>query len=177
MEAVPFCPGSFDRVVALGVLWFVADRFPRVLSDLGRLLTRRGRLLFEMQAPSQTTMTVLPSNPTGARTILHSPEEFHLWSEVRRGYQPHDPEHMARFEVIWRRPDQLLADVRGAGLQIVDMMAVAPNFGNQPFFLRAIRRDRMAYLTALELEEETGRWPELLGAGASCLVAVERTGP
>ncbi|HEV2520565.1 MAG TPA: class I SAM-dependent methyltransferase [Thermoplasmata archaeon] len=171
LEAMPLRDRSFDRIVALGVLPFVAREFPRTLRGLARLLKPRGKLIFEIQSPSQTTMTVLSPNPAGARTILRCPKEFHLWSLVRRGYQPHDPKHWGRFEVIWRRPAELKKDVAASGLRIVDVMAIAPNFGNQPEFLRSIRRDSAAFATALELEEETGRWPELLGAGARTLVA------
>jgi SAM-dependent methyltransferase len=171
LEAIPFRPRSFDRIVALGVLPFVADEFPRVLRDLGHLLARRGRLVFELPTPSQTTMTVLPPNPTGARTILHRPKEYHLWEVVREGYQPHDPAHWARFEFVWRRPEPLQDELTRAGLRIVDRMAIGPNFANQPAFLKVLRHDRSAYRTALELEEEIGRWPEVLGAGAGLLVA------
>lgn len=171
LEALPLRARSFDRIVALGVLPFVAREFPRILRELGDVLKPHGRLIFEIQSPSQATMTVLSPNPAGARTILHDPKAFHLWRVVRDGYQPHDPAHWARFEVIWRRPAELTRELSDAGLRVVDMMALAPNFGNQPRFLRGIRRDLAAYATALQLEEETGRWPELLGAGAGTLVA------
>ncbi len=171
LEALPLRARSFDRIVALGVLPFVAREFPRVLRDLGQLLKPSGRMLFEIQTPSQATMTLLSPNPSGARMILHHPKEFHLWRVVRDGYQPHDPGHWARLEIIWRRPFELNRDLAAAGLRNVDMMAIGPNFGNQPAFLRTIRRDPVAYATALRLEEETGRWPELLGAGAGILVA------
>ena len=171
LEALPLRARSFDRIVALGVLPFTAREFPRVLGELGRLLKPRGRLLFEVPSPSQTMMTVLPPNPGGARTILHAPERFHLWTVVREGYQPYDPRHKARFEYVWRRPEELVRELHAAGLQVIDRMAVAPNFGNQPDFLRQLRRDAATYATALRLEEETGRWPELLGAGAGTLVA------
>jgi SAM-dependent methyltransferase len=171
LEATPFRPGSYDRIVALGVLPFVAGELSRVLRDLGRLLSPSGRLIFELPTPSQTTMTVLPPNPVGARTILHRPKEYHLWEVVREGHQPYDPAHLARFEVVWRRPEQLRNELTRAGLRIVDRMAIGPNFGNQPAFLKALRRDPTAYRTALELEEEIGRWPEVLGAGAGLLVA------
>ncbi len=170
-ESLPFERRSFDRVIALGVLLFVSREFPRVLKDLARLLKPGGRLVFEIQAPSQAIMSVLPPNPSGARTILGRPREFHLWSVVRDGFQPHDPRHWARFEVIWKRPKELTRDVAAANLRVLDTMAIAPNFGNQPTLLKAIRRDPAAFATALDIEEETGRWPELWGAGAGTLVA------
>lgn len=175
-EALPFRDHSFDRVVALGVLPFVATQFARVLADLGRLLKRGGRVIFEVQSPSQATMTLLSPNPSGGRTILRAPKAYHLWDVVRSSYQPYDPAHWARFEVIWRRPSELRGELAAARLRPIDMMAIGPNFGNQPGFLRGIRRDPRAYATALEVEEVTGRWPELLGAGAATLIAAESSG-
>ena len=92
---------------------------------------------------------------------------------VRRGYQPYDPRHFARFEVGWLRPHELSDELRRAGLTTVELMTIGPNFSNQPQLLQRLRRDQRAYATALRLEEETGRWPELLGAGAGLLVAAK----
>jgi SAM-dependent methyltransferase len=174
LEALPFRPGAFDLIVAMGVLLFVADDFPRVLRDLGRLLRPDGRLVFEMHVPSQDMMTLLPAAPEVARRILAEPGRHHLWKVVRRGYQPFDPARFAQFEVVWRRPSVLERDLRRAGLAVDDLLAVAPNFGNQPGLVRHLRRDRKAYATALRLEEELGRWPELLGAGSALLVSARR---
>jgi ubiquinone/menaquinone biosynthesis C-methylase UbiE len=174
LEDLPFLPGSFDRVVALGVLPFVAKDFSRVLKRVGTLIRPQGRLIFEIQTPSQATMTLFPNAPRSAKTILREPSRYHAWSVIRRGYQPHDPSHLARFEYVWLRPQQLKRELQRARLQVVDQMAIGPNFGNQPELLQHLRQDRRAYSTAIRIEEETGRWPELFGAGAGLLVSARR---
>jgi ubiquinone/menaquinone biosynthesis C-methylase UbiE len=174
LEDLPFLPASFDRVVALGVLPFVARDFSRVLGRLGTLLSPQGRLVFEIQSPSQATMTILPAAPRSAQLILREPSRYHVWSVIRQGYQPHDPSHLARFEYAWLRPQQLSRELRSAGLRVEDQMAIGPNFANQPELLQCLRRNRRAYSTAIRIEEETGRWPELFGAGAGLLVAARQ---
>jgi SAM-dependent methyltransferase len=171
IEDLPFLPKSFDRVVALGVLPFVATDLGPVLKSLGGLLRPRGLLLFDVHTPSQDTMSIFPAAPRVAALLLREPSRYYLWSVIRRGYQPFDPKHLARFEVAWLRPHQLAEELHGAGLTVVDQMAIGPNFVHQPRLLRHLRRDPKAYATAIRLEEETGHWPELLGAGAGLLVA------
>ncbi|MCI4352089.1 MAG: methyltransferase domain-containing protein [Thermoplasmata archaeon] len=171
LEDLPFHSAIFDRVVVLGVLAFVARDIGPVLMRLGQLLRPNGRILFEIRTPTQDTMSILPASPAAAKTILREPSRYHLWSVVRRGYQPFDPPHFARFEVAWLRPPYLARTVARAGLRVVDQMAIGPNFGNQPRLLKRLRRTARAYSNALRLEEETGRWPELFGAGAGLLVA------
>jgi ubiquinone/menaquinone biosynthesis C-methylase UbiE len=174
LEDLPFLPASFDRVVALGVLPFVAKDFSRVLRRLGTLLRPRGRLIFEIQTPSQATMTLFPPAPRSARVVLREPSRYHAWSVIRRGYQPYDPAHLARFEFVWMRPQQLTRELQRAGLRVHDQMAIGPNFANQPELLRYLRWDRRSYSTAVQIEEEMGRWPELFGAGAGLLFAAHR---
>jgi ubiquinone/menaquinone biosynthesis C-methylase UbiE len=174
LEELPFLPASFDRVVALGVLPFVARDLSRVLRRLGTLLRPRGRVVFEIQTPSQATMSNLPAAARSAQVLLREPARHHVWSVIRRGYQPHDPAHLARFEFVWLRPPQLTRELRHAGLRVVDQMAIGPNFANQPELLQRLRRDRRAYSTAIRIEEEMGRWPELFGAGAGLLVTACR---
>jgi len=173
LENLPFTRASFDRVVALGVLPFVARDVGAVLKNLAGLLRPEGKLVFEIHTPSQDTMTIFPVAPAGAKTILRDPARYYLWSVIRRGYQPYDPLHFARFEVAWLRPGQLARELDRAGMRAIDQMAIGPNFSNHPQLLRHIRRDPRAYANALRLEEETGRWPELLGAGAGLLVAAQ----
>jgi ubiquinone/menaquinone biosynthesis C-methylase UbiE len=174
LEDLPFLPESFDRVVALGVLSFAARDLPRVLKRLRTLLRPQGRLVFEIQSPSQATMSIFPSAPRSAQTILREPARYYAWSVIRRGYQPYDPSHLARFEYAWLRPQQVTRELRRAGLRVEDQMAIGPNFANQPQLLDRLRRDRRAYSTAIRIDEETGRWPELFGAGAGLLVAARR---
>lgn len=177
LESLPLRPDTFDRVVAFGVLPFVADEFPPVLRELGALLRGDGKLLFELHTPTQDTMSIFPASPAGARLILEHPSRYHLWNVIRRNYQPYDPPHLARFEFTWQRPEQLTRAVGEAGLTVEDMMAVGPNFANQPRLLTYLRRSPHAFSNVLRLEEETGRWPELFGAGGGLLVAVRRRPP
>jgi SAM-dependent methyltransferase len=174
LEDLPFRDRAFDSVVALGVLVFVAQDLDTVLRRVAMLLRPGGLLLAELRTPTGDLMALFPSAPRSARRILQAPREHHLWSILRKGYQPLDPEHLAGFEAGWVRPHELQARLRRVGLRLADRMTVGPNFASHPELLAALRRDRRAYANALKVEEETGRWPELLGAGAGLLFAAER---
>jgi SAM-dependent methyltransferase len=175
--APPFRPAQFHRVVLLGnVLGFAEADARELLSRSSELVAPGGRLLIEFVAGPGERSRYLHRLPAGViARLLAAPVRAVQPRVEREGFdrvreKETGGRHFRRFQA-----SEVQAEVRAAGFDVREVIAVGPSLGNDASKLGAIRAAPTAWTHLLELEEAIGRQPDRQREAAAILLAAERT--
>jgi SAM-dependent methyltransferase len=176
--APPFRPAQFHRVVLLGnVLGFAEADARELLSRSSALVSPGGRLLLEFVAGPGERSRYLHRLPAGAIARLLAAPLRAVQPRVEREGFDRVREKETGGRHFWRfTPSEVEAEVRRAGFDLREVIAVGPSLGNDSSKLGAIRAAPTAWAHLLELEEAIGRQPDRQREAAAILLAAERTG-
>jgi SAM-dependent methyltransferase len=174
----PFRPQRFQRIAVMGnVLGFAERDAGTMLTRLTSLLAPGGRLLLEFVAGPGERSRYLHRLPAGAiARLLAAPVRAVQPRIQREGFLP-IRERLAGDRRFRRfSPDDLAARLTSEGLEVRELLAVAPCLGNDAARLSEIRAAPAGWAHLLEIEEAIGRQPERQRNAAALLLSAERPG-
>jgi SAM-dependent methyltransferase len=175
----PFHPARFHRVALLGnVLGFAEGEAWELLSRSSALVLRGGRLLVEFVAGPGERSRYLHRLPAGAIARLFAAPVRAVQPRVEReGFDRAREKETGSRHFRRISTSEIQTQLRTAGFEVRELLAVAPCLGNDASRLTAVRTAPAAWSHLLELEEAIGRDPGRLPNAAAILLAAERTAP
>ena len=174
--APPFRLAQFHRVALLGnVLGFAEREAPVLLTRSAGLVSPGGRLLIEFVAGPGERSRYLHRLPAGAiARLLAAPVRAVLPRVEREGFDAaRERESSGRHFRRFKRAE-IEHGLNSAGLEVKEIIAVAPLLGNDASKLGPIRTNPIAWEHLVDLEEIVGRDPRRLERAAAVLIAAER---
>lgn len=172
-EHLPVAQRSLDAVVLYGnVLGMSARDGPLLLEEIARCLKPGGRLIADVATPAASMQEFL-FNVARVRwlgRVLRRRSYYLIDRILSDGYQPLLPRRLARWEFMFYPPAALGVALRAAGLEVEEIMSVAPVSSWQPDTARIARRSPTAWRSLVELEEIVGRRPGTLETGHGLVV-------
>ncbi len=172
----PFKPARFSEVVVLGnTIGFAEEDAGRVVEEAARLVAPGGTFVAETVADTGERSRYLGRLPPGAvRRLLAAPINAVRPRVEREGFRS---EPSADRDSAFRRlgEAELRERLTREGVEVTEVMAVAPALGNDPDRLAAARLEPIAWLHLLELEEVLGRTAPRRERAAALLLAGRKT--
>lgn len=170
-RALDLGDGSVDAVLLLGPMYHLARRRDRVLAlaEAGRILRPGGPIFVAVITRWASRLDGLLIQ----RMYRDLPHALELIDDAERtGQVP--PLHQAAFTGNTHRPRQLASEIRSAGLELVDLVAVegpAAMLGD----LEARLDDPVDRAVVLDSARALERVPELMGIGPHLLATARRS--
>ncbi|HEV2316650.1 MAG TPA: class I SAM-dependent methyltransferase [Thermoplasmata archaeon] len=173
---LPVRPGRFSQCILLGnALGFAGGEGSSILAETAERLVAGGSLLLEVVAGAGEHSAYLRRLPTGAmRRTLAAPITAVLPRVDREGFLPQAERKRTVSEFRRYTPETLSRELTGLGLEVGEVLAVAPALGALPDRVEVVRRDPRAWDRLIELEEAIGLRPERWSRAAALLVAARR---
>ncbi|MCI4365873.1 MAG: class I SAM-dependent methyltransferase [Thermoplasmata archaeon] len=176
-EHLPLPSRSVDAVVALGnIVSFAARDGPALLTELHRVLRRKGILVLDFPSPAASIQEFLHLAARGRflSKVLRRPDYYYFGRVLDSGYQPYAPARLARWEFQFYTVADATRELSRAGFRAVDAMSVAPLAAHQDRIATIARRERKTWETLLTLEEQVGRRRGMQESGHGFVVAAVR---